>query len=64
MERRLSPKEASTIIGYSERTLRTWRKVGIGPRWVVEENGRIAYRLDWIHEWEDSIWARSKKRKD
>ena len=62
MEKRISPKEAAAIIGYSVSTLNRWRKAGIGPKWVVEENGRIAYRMDWIREWDESVWSKSKCR--
>ena len=62
MEKKLTPKEAAEIIGYCEKTLYRWRQKGIGPEWVREENGRIAYRKDLIDEWDDSVWSMRKKR--
>lgn len=28
-----TPREAAALLNYSERTLRRWRKAGIGPRY-------------------------------
>jgi hypothetical protein len=59
----ISPKEASAYTGYSERTLASWRRGrkewapdSKGPRYATM-NGRIWYRLDWLDDWLESVWA-------
>jgi hypothetical protein len=56
-EKRLSPKEAAAVIGYSVHTLKKWRKgkktweFGLrGPKFVTI-HGRIYYSEDALDTW-------------
>jgi predicted site-specific integrase-resolvase len=47
----LRPDEAAASLGYSCRTLATWRKRGYGPAFVRADNRRIFYRRAAVEAW-------------
>ena len=48
----VSTKRAASLLDKSPHTLETWRRLGIGPRFV-QEGRRILYPLREIHAWMD-----------
>lgn len=54
LEKLYSPQDLSQKIGKSAVTLRRWRSVGKGPRWMVVERS-IRYRESDIVDWLRSL---------
>lgn len=52
-ERPLAEREAATLLGVSPNTLKHWRWIGKGPRYV-KLVGKVAYRPADLREWVDS----------
>jgi len=46
----LSPKRAAERIGVHEQTLVTWRRMGVGPRFI-KRGGRIYYPVPDLDQW-------------
>ena len=57
MERLITPKELSNILGVSESTLAVWRTQKTYPLPYVKVGGRIRYDLKDI-----DIWLENRKR--
>ena len=57
MERLITPKELSNILGVSESTLAVWRAQKTYPLPYVKVGGRIRYDLKDI-----DIWLENRKR--
>ncbi|MEM9046526.1 MAG: helix-turn-helix domain-containing protein [Pseudomonadota bacterium] len=46
----LTPAKLGRMLGKSERTLRRWRELRIGPDWFVVGRG-VRYRLEAVVRW-------------
>lgn len=46
--------ELAAYLGLSERTLRSWRADGYGPRWQ-KIGGRYRYEADAVEEWKRAV---------
>lgn len=56
-----NPEEAAAFLGYSPRTLCTWRNRGIGPEFGAGENGyAVRYRRCKLVEWQEQREARAR----
>ncbi len=57
MRRHFSTREAARNLGYSPQTLRNWRYLGIGPRYIRLNRCRVVYNesdlLRWIEGQDD-----------
>ena len=43
------PEQAALFLGSTLNTLKTWRKRGVGPRYI-KRGSRVFYRLPWLME--------------
>ncbi|MBC8554207.1 MAG: helix-turn-helix domain-containing protein [Candidatus Brocadiales bacterium] len=64
MERYLSAKEVSRILGFALITLAKWRKKKIGPKFIELDNGRIRYKQSDVEAYMDQFGVRGGKKKN
>lgn len=57
----LTPETASTILGVKPETLATWRRKGIGPRFVLLGSKKLAYLEKHVFEWLEARTVASSK---
>jgi hypothetical protein len=54
MRRHYSTSQAARLLGYSPQTLRNWRHLGIGPKYIPLNACRVVYDsaelLRWLEE--------------
>ncbi len=50
-KRYLTTKQAARYVGFSFKTLETWRTTGRGPEFLRLENGHIRYELRELDAW-------------
>jgi len=51
MRRYFSTREVASLLGYSPQTLRNWRYLGIGPRYVRLNRSRVVYEESELLRW-------------
>ena len=63
MERYLSSKEVSRILGFALITLAKWRQKRIGPRFIELDNGRIRYKESDVEEYIERFGVKGGRKK-
>lgn len=60
----LKDTEVAEMINISVNTLRTWRRRGIGPRFIKAESNRgtVRYDINDVKEWIDESRIRGKQQ--
>jgi hypothetical protein len=46
-----TPSEVAEYLQKTEKTLRNWRNLGIGPPYIKVEGGAIRYRWNEVEKW-------------
>lgn len=57
----LTTKDAARHLGFSYKTLESWRARGMGPRYRQLPNGRIRYLMNELDDWARSLGDTSTK---
>lgn len=60
----MTTKQAAAYIGYSEATLRHWRRnKSYGPKFVLTKSGRYWYSKEMLDEWRAACWSRASSNR-
>tara|TARA_B100001057_G_scaffold486668_1_gene568205 strand:- start:46 stop:255 length:210 start_codon:yes stop_codon:yes gene_type:complete len=62
--RYLNEKSLASYIDTSQHTLKYWRKIGQGPKFITLPNGRIRYRKEDVEEYMRGIFGTETKKDD
>lgn len=56
----LTPRELANTAKVTVNTVRWWRHVGLGPKYIKLSERVIRYRVEDVDAWLDTLYAESK----